>query len=419
MRFTYRTALIGAGAALAACGGAGADAAGGTGWTGTIEDSAGVSIVMNGPEGAWTEESRWQLEDVLKIGEAEGDPDYQFGTISGIGELSDGRIMVLDQQAQNVRIFGSAGVLEQVVGQAGSGPGEFGPGAAWLNVIHGDTVFIVDQSNQRMSRLLGDGTFDGSFPLDFQTTGFPIRTEAKPSGRLVSQFRRIQLPGQEGETGDAILELASDGTVLDTVRTMPSGGTFRIRNGRPEIRLFAPEPAWALLGEDELVFATNDEYRLETYGPDGTLRRVTALPSAKISITEEDKSAFMDGLEKTWARFGMPDAQIEQIKSQIEFADVFPAFSQFRAGPAGSIWVQRLITPSRLVELEGEIDLQRGGNLGGPEWDVFDADGRFLGSATMPERYQPVSFVGDRILGVWRDEFDVQYVRILRVVQPS
>ncbi|MEN8144455.1 MAG: 6-bladed beta-propeller [Gemmatimonadota bacterium] len=403
--------------ALAGCGGADAEA--GAVWAGTIEDSAGVSMVTSSADGFWTDETRWQIEDVLRIGEAEGDPDYQFGLISGIAELSDGRIMVLDQQAQNVRIFSPAGVIEQTAGKAGSGPGEFGQGAAWLNVTRGDTVFVLDQGNQRVSRLLGDGSFDGSFPIDFQTSGFPVRVEARPSGSLIAQFRVIQFPGQDRESGDAILELAGDGTVLDTTRTMESGGTFKMKDGRPEFLLFAAEPSWSLMGEDELVFATNDRYRLETYGPDGALRRVISRPSDEVPVTDEDRNAFMEGMEKAWARFGMPDAQIEQLKSQMNFADVFPVFNQFRAGPSGSVWVQRLMTPTELVALEGEINLQGGGNLGGPDWDVFDSEGRLMGQVMMPDKYRLVSFTGDKILGVWRDEFDVQYVRILRVVQPS
>jgi len=34
----------------------------------------------------------------------------------------------------------------------------------------------------------------------------------------------------------------------------------------------------------------------------------------------------------------------------------------------------------------------------------------------VPHRFQPVTFEGDLIYGIWRDEFDVQYVRVMRVV---
>ena len=48
--------------------------------------------------------------------------------------------------------------------------------------------------------------------------------------------------------------------------------------------------------------------------------------------------------------------------------------------------------------------------------DVYAADGRYLGVVEMPQRFQPRTFRGDKIYGVWRDELDVQYVMRLRVV---
>ena len=50
------------------------------------------------------------------------------------------------------------------------------------------------------------------------------------------------------------------------------------------------------------------------------------------------------------------------------------------------------------------------------EWDILDAEGRYLGVLDVPHRFQPVTFEGDLVYGIWRDEFDVQYVRVMRVV---
>lgn len=55
-------------------------------------------------------------------------------------------------------------------------------------------------------------------------------------------------------------------------------------------------------------------------------------------------------------------------------------------------------------------------DLGAPAWDVFDAEGRFLGAVTMPERFAPGLFRDDKIHGVWRDELNVEYVVRLRIV---
>ena len=65
-----------------------------------------------------------------------------------------------------------------------------------------------------------------------------------------------------------------------------------------------------------------------------------------------------------------------------------------------------------LGDSEAEFNPQ---DLGADEWDIFDAEGRYLGIVTMPDRFSPFSLRGDLLYGVWRDEFEVQYVKVLRI----
>ena len=110
----------------------------------------------------------------------------------------------------------------------------------------------------------------------------------------------------------------------------------------------------------------------------------------------------------------MPPQALDGIRQGISYEDVFPAFTQMRNGPEQSLWVQRISVPSDMTADEQEnwnplLD------QGSDEWDVFDADGRFMGFVTMPERFTPFSLRGDLLYGVWRDEFEVQYVKVYRI----
>lgn len=58
-------------------------------WKGTVRDSAGITIVSNTELGSWDSSTRWYIEEELRIGVAEGDPDYQFGRIGWITIGSD------------------------------------------------------------------------------------------------------------------------------------------------------------------------------------------------------------------------------------------------------------------------------------------------------------------------------------------
>jgi hypothetical protein len=54
----------------------------------------------------------------------------------------------------------------------------------------------------------------------------------------------------------------------------------------------------------------------------------------------------------------------------------------------------------------------------GMEWQVFDSEYRLLGTVMTPARFTPRYIGDDMLLGVWRDEFDVEYVRGYELVKP-
>jgi len=163
-------------------------------WAGTIIDSAGVTVVSNPDVGIWTDADRWTVEEELRIGVQEGDPDYQFGQIGGIAVDSRGRLFVLENQAQQIKIYSAEGVYERTLGARGSGPGEIQAAAALL-MGPGDTLVVPDPPNMRVSRFAPDGSSLGSFPLDFQQ-GIPLLYEATSSGVLVRQVRPFTFRGQ-------------------------------------------------------------------------------------------------------------------------------------------------------------------------------------------------------------------------------
>jgi hypothetical protein len=59
----------------------------------------------------------------------------------------------------------------------------------------------------------------------------------------------------------------------------------------------------------------------------------------------------------------------------------------------------------------------RSDGLGGPQWDVFDAEGRFLGSLRLPERFRITRITDDWVVGVQQNELDVERVTRLRLLR--
>jgi hypothetical protein len=388
--------------ALAACGG------GESRWAGTMSDSAGVTIVSNTDVGIWAPGEEWTFEEELRIGAREGAPEYELGQVGegGVAVDSQGRIFVLDGQAEHIQAYSPDGVYERTVGARGSGPGELQMGMCLL-MGPGDTLLVPDFRNRRFNRYAPDGSSAGGSRMELDE-GWPMRFRATRSGVMAEQIRAIPSAGEPAGKGrsDALVRLATDGSRGDTLMTFPSGKLLTL-DGRGH--MYAPEPVWDLGDDALLVLGVNDEYRLGIYSGD-RLKQVITKPFERRPVDDREKEAVWDDLERRWTEMGIPAESWPQMRSNIDFADFLPAFHSVRLGPRGTIWVQYVQPATELGEEE------YAGEAGAPEWDVFDSEGRFLGTVTLPQRFTPVLFRDDRLYGTWRDELDVQYVLRLRIL---
>ena len=381
-----------------------------TRWAGTITDSAGVTIVSNTDVGIWAPGEEWTLEEELRIGALEGAPEYQFGVIGDISVDSKGFIYVLDSQAQHIQVFSPDGEYARTVGTRGGGPGELLAGMALL-MGPGDTLLVPDGQNLRFNRYAPDGSNAGSTKMVIEE-GRPMGFRAAASGAIAEQIRPLMLPNQPAieNPEDAIVLLATDGTVTDTLMTFSSGQT----QSASGVTLFAAEPVWDVTDDRQLALGINDEYRIGLY-TDGRVERIFNKPFERKTIEDADKEALRGELRRRMTQFGATAEQITRQLSRLHFAEHFPAFNIVAAGPMGTFWVQHVLPMSELSE--GELaSITDQADLGAPDWDVFDAQGRYLGVVEMPQGFTPRLFRGDKIYGVWRDELDVQYVVRLRIV---
>ncbi len=382
-------------------------------WAGTVTDSAGVTIVQNPAEGVWNVNSGWDLEEELRIGTADGDPDYMFGSISGIAVSADGSIYVLDTQASLIRAFDQSGVLQLSFGSKGGGPGQMALGAGPILIGAGDTLYVPDIGNQRVNRYAADGTMAGSFLIRMEK-GVPFKWEATRSGAIINQVRRLAFePGQTQDTMDLIAVRDAEGVAVDTLLRFRSGATISFSGGAPAIKMFAPEPMWTQAIGGGVWHGVNDEYRIGLYEA-GSLTRIITKPFDVAPVTQRDIDVIKTAMKRLFQSMGLPPQAMQFVEQRMSFGEFLPAYAQFLQGPQGSVWVQHLVVPSELSDEEIE-DFNPQLGMGSPNWDVFDDRGRFLGTLTMPTKYQPLSFVGENIYGIWRDALDVQYVLKLRI----
>jgi hypothetical protein len=80
----------------------------------------------------------------------------------------------------------------------------------------------------------------------------------------------------------------------------------------------------------------------------------------------------------------------------VQIPEHLPVFERLLVDDESNLWVQHTAWPGYVQ----------------PEWDVFDGEGRTLGTVRMPSGFRATHVGADFVLGVWKDEDDVEYVRM-------
>ena len=81
----------------------------------------------------------------------------------------------------------------------------------------------------------------------------------------------------------------------------------------------------------------------------------------------------------------------------------FPVYTEFQIDPGGNLWMRRFLPPGRTQ----------------PFWSVFGPDGGYLGEVTTPPDFTVLEIGDDYVLGIHRDELDVQRVQLYELLKPS
>jgi len=383
-----------------------------------VTDSAGVEVVSNARRGVWGAQSPWHFEEETRIGGRSGfsgatdSGRVTLGFVAGLDVDEDGNAYVADQQAQEVRVFAPDGHLVRTIGRPGSGPGQIGRGIGGVFVREGE-VWVADIGNVRVDRFDLQGKPFGSFPVDL-THGMPIRWN-RLNERVVAEMRTLPIPGMiDNPDGDPVLTFGPDGQ--DTVVVLAKGATVDFRDGQPRITLFESEPIWDAAADGRLLTATNTDYRVEVRDSTGRLLRVLTKPFEKRAVTKTDRKSILASYRETMSAQGIPSRSLDQLMDVVGFADSYPAMDQVMAGPRGTVWVQHVLTASDVAGPSAQPNVQ---TMESEDWDVFDADGRYLGVMTFPKRFSPRVVRGNSFWGTQLDTLDVTSVVRYRLVEES
>jgi hypothetical protein len=425
-----RAALLGAlaCAALAACAGDGGTTTA-SAWR-TVTDTVGDTVVVR-TLGASDSAAALRLVEELRIGEFEGADEYQFASVGFVLPAPGNGVYVWDRTLTSLRQYDSAGAFVRRIGGKGGGPGEYGA-ANGIVLLRDGRLVLWDPRNTRMTVYDSAGAAVGSwrFASNLFVGGFGgLLADTADNVYAMNWFRladttREALPGERS----GYLVLGPDGAVRDSVLPprldAPAASIVASSNGGTSMSNvpFAPQRAWTVSPFGYVVSGVGDRYAITLHRPGAPLRierDVAAVPvdPDEKANAEEIAIAQMRQTDPSWRWNGPP------------IPDTKPLFGAIRVAADGRIWVQRALAGVRVEPEEPSLQGSRVAPAGeGPReripprrwrdpvvFDVYEPDGRLVGTLAVPERAQVIHMRGDHAWGVERDEVDVPYVLRWRI----
>lgn len=378
----------------------------------TVRDSAGIRIVESaapewgervehGPEAGW----RVVAEPFLTIGTLEGDDAQQFFRLSDATRLPDGRVAVANRGTGEIRVFGPDGAHLVSMGGQGRGPGEFRL-MAWLQ-RRGDSLVVFDPLQHRLSTYLSDGTFVASLPVEVAGVRFPDPSAILPDGQLLDLWRVDAADPQEighiDPTVGLVRYVPGGAEAVDTMFAAPGTETLRgaIDYQGRQVLVSDPVPfgrtARAAVGGGRIWFGNGDGFEVTAVEPGTGPAVIGRRLLQPRPVTPRDWERY---IETTTAGSTAPDAVQEQALKLLDQAPRdrnMPAYSQLLADAAGNAWVENY---------RPEWERESSPRL----WSVFAPDGRWLGEVEVPEALRVFEIGEDYLLGLVRDEMDIEYV---------
>jgi hypothetical protein len=355
--------------------------------------------------------------------------EESFSAVSGLRELSDGRLIIADGAEKTLRLFDPRTAEAMPIARSGGGPLEWG-NVSRLHALPADSTLMEDATNGRFLLIGPDGrtsTFrlpDGSV-INFSTFrgtggGFMLfergrpSTEQGPSARAVGiadllrydrRTQRIdtiaQLKWPEGERSYVRM---LDGGMIQTVTNMPLAGL--------DLAVMAPD--------GRVAAVRRDPYRIDWIAPDRTVARGPVAQASRVRVTDAEKEAFLRSLVRPGqiivsgnpgapsaggsgrARGGAlqvpPSALNTGEATWPEFKPPFLAGAA-HAAPDGRIWVLRTRAHDDPIAT----------------YDVFDASGKVAERIALPPGTRLAGFGKDVVYLARPDEDDLLRVERYRL----
>lgn len=380
--------------------------------------TAGASLFPAGPLTGQAVEER-------SLGEPEVAFPEPFGSIAGLRELPDGRVLVADGLGQALVVADIAHGTADTIGSVGQGPDEYRQPDG-LFPLPGDSTLLADLGNGRLTVLGPNLGFGPTEPIAREEQGrsvFVLPRGTDRQGRVY--FQRMGGLGGAGRAlrdSAAIMRWDRARDRLEEVGRVKLQDRTRSTSGGPNDRSvmiralpYSPEDAWGVGSDGRVALARTADYHLEWIAPDGRLSRGPAVEYRPVPVRDADKQEWLDALsgglrvmvtvengmrQTSFSRGGGGPGRQDPDPDDYEWPRTKPPFAGtgVAVAPDGVAWVRRHVSAGEPVV-----------------YDVFDHTGQLIGHVRLPTARRLVAFGADGVYLLRRDELDFEWLERYRM----
>jgi hypothetical protein len=259
----------------------------------------------------------------------------------------------------------------------------------------------MDYQQMRVSLFDTDGVFLYSFNLTLTDEGIlPIPIDLFSNGMLLVELDLRERNRVSGLYRDSVMLLtySVEGELGDTIGRFPDDETYYlIEQDRITSlpRPFGLESQREVAGE-RLYFGASDSYEIQVFRYEGALERIVRRLVPNPPLEQAMADEYHEGLAERQARMS---PAFRQLSEEAELPTTKPAYSRILVDPGENIWV---------ADYPSHGDEQS-------LWNVFDPEGKWLGTVETPYGGYIFQIGEDFLLGVWVDELGVEQVRLYRI----
>ena len=298
-----------------------------------------VGVVGCGPAddapdlGGWTfgDDSLTATETLL----VSGTDDFYFGAVTDLDVTTDGRLLVADREATNVKVLRPDGTLLDTLGGAGGGPGEF-EALSSVQAARGDSIYAFDPIRSRLH------VFGPASPFEVSRTVTIPREDRSANALLVLREHLVgAFSGGLGTPEDGIREPPPLLYRLVREGGAPSDTLFRVRRTRMAMKRigsrfrghplpFARTSKIALGPDRRLYHGWTDSLRVTAYALDGGAETVADVPTPPVPVQDSERDSVLDEMStemRPVVASGLPDTK--------------SAFTDLLVSGEGRLWVRR------------------------------------------------------------------------------